>query len=179
MNRQQAIAMLRDYEPELRAIGVLSASVFGSVARDEAGPESDIDVAVRLGEGFSQGGLDCFWQLEQLQQRLSRLLGCKVDVVPEPVRKERLKAAIDRDRALVFQQSAAPPSGPYRQRASHLLCTQGMELADFEENRLLYDAIGYDTVHEDKLFDIVRNDLPSLYDAAQSALNGFRKNDAR
>jgi uncharacterized protein len=86
----------------LKAIGVLSASLFGSVARDEAGPDSDVDVAVRLDNGFSQGGLDYFWQLEQLQERLSRLLGCKVDVFTEPVRKERLKAAIDRDRALVF-----------------------------------------------------------------------------
>jgi predicted nucleotidyltransferase len=102
MDRQQVIATLRDYEPELKAIGVLSASVFGSVARDEAGPGSDVDVAVRLDNGFSQGGLDYFWQLEKLQERLSRLLGCKVDVVTEPVRKERLKTAIDRDRALVF-----------------------------------------------------------------------------
>jgi predicted nucleotidyltransferase len=102
MDRQQIIATLRDYEPELKAIGVLSASVFGSVARGEAGPDSDVDIAVRLDNGFSQGGIDYFWQLEQLGDRLSRLLGRKVDVVPEPVRKERLKAAIDRDRALVF-----------------------------------------------------------------------------
>jgi uncharacterized protein len=102
MDRQQVIATLRDYEPELKAIGVLSASVFGSVARNEAGSDSDVDVAVRLDSGFSQGGLDYFWQLEKLQERLSLLLGCKVDVVAEPVRKERLKAAIDRDRALVF-----------------------------------------------------------------------------
>lgn len=102
MNCQHVIATLRDYEPELKAIGVLSASVFGSVARGEAGPDSDVDVVVRLGEGFSQGGLDYFWQLEQLEQRLSRLLGCKVDVVTEPVRKERLRVAIDRDRALAF-----------------------------------------------------------------------------
>ena len=102
MDRQQVIATLRDCEPELRAIGVLSASVFGSVARDEAGPASDVDVAVRLDEGFSQGGLDYFWELQKLQERMSRLLGCKVDVVAEPARKERLKAAIDRDRALVF-----------------------------------------------------------------------------
>lgn len=102
MDRDHALAILRDHEPELKAIRVLSASVFGSTARGDAGPDSDVDVAVRLGNGFSQGGLDYFWQLERLQERLSRLLGCKVDVITEPVRKERLKAAIDRDRALVF-----------------------------------------------------------------------------
>lgn len=102
MNRQQAVAALRGYEPELKAIGVLSASVFGSVARDEAGNDSDVDIAVRLSKSFSKDGLDYFWQLEQLQQRLSRLLGCKVDVVTEPARKERSQKEIDRDRALAF-----------------------------------------------------------------------------
>ena len=77
-------------------------SLFGSTARNNAGPDSDIDIAVRLGENFSTGGFDHFWQLEQLQQRLSRMLGCKVDVVVEPVRKERFQNEIDRDRALAF-----------------------------------------------------------------------------
>jgi uncharacterized protein len=102
MDRQQVIATLRDHEPELKGIGVLSASVFGSLARNEAGPGSNVDIAVRLDDGFPQGGVDYFWQLEQLQDRLSRLLGCKVDVVTEPVRKERLQVAIDEDRAIVF-----------------------------------------------------------------------------
>ena len=102
MNRHQAIATLRECERELKALGVLSASVFGSVGRDEAGPDSDVDVVVRLDRNFSRGGLDYFWQLEQLQKRLSDLLGCKVDVVVEPVRKERLRAEVERDRALAF-----------------------------------------------------------------------------
>ena len=102
MDREHAIAILRDHEPELKAIGVLSASVFGSTARGDAGPDSDVDVAVRLADSFSSGGFDYFGRLDDVEQQLSRLLGCKVDVVTEPVRKERLKAAIDRDRALAF-----------------------------------------------------------------------------
>lgn len=102
MDREQATNTLRSVESELKAIGVLGASLFGSVARGESGPNSDIDVAVRLAENFSSGGLDYFWQLEQLQKRLSRLCGCKVDVVVEPARKQRLQNEIDRDRALVF-----------------------------------------------------------------------------
>jgi predicted nucleotidyltransferase len=76
-------------------------SLFGSTARGEADPE-DVDIAVRLGDDFSHGGFDYFWRLEQLQQRLSRLLGCNVDVVAEPVRKERFQTEINRDRALAF-----------------------------------------------------------------------------
>jgi uncharacterized protein with HEPN domain len=38
---------------------------------------------------------------------------------------------------------------------------------------------GYDAIEEDKRFDIVRNDLPSLYAAAESALQSFPENDTR
>jgi predicted nucleotidyltransferase len=102
MDRDQATATLRAYEPELKAIGVLSASVFGSVARGDAGPDSDVDVVVKLGKSFSVGGFDYFGQLEDLHRRLSAILGCKVDVIEEPVRKARLQAEIDRDRAFAF-----------------------------------------------------------------------------
>ena len=102
MMRQQAMAALRRFAPELKAMGVLSASVFGSVARDEAGRDSDVDIAVRLGEGFSRRGLDYVGRMMDLEERLSRLLGCKVDVIEEPVRKQRMQVEIDRDRVLVF-----------------------------------------------------------------------------
>ena len=99
MNRERAAAALKNFESEMKAIGVLSASLFGSVAR---GNDSDVDVAVRLSDDFSEGGFDYFARLEDLQLRLSDLLGCRVDVVEEPVRKPQLQAEIDRDRALVF-----------------------------------------------------------------------------
>ena len=101
MNREEAIAILRRHEPELKAAGVSSASLFGSTARGDAAP-ADVDVAVRLAENFPSGGLDYFYQLDELEKRLARLLGCKVDVVAEPVRKPRFQHEIDRDRALAF-----------------------------------------------------------------------------
>ena len=102
MTRDEVISVLREHEPEFKAAGVLSLSVFGSVARNDAAPDSDIDIAVRLADDFSSGGFDYFYQLEQLEQRLSRLLGRTVDVVTEPARKERFQHEIDRDRALAF-----------------------------------------------------------------------------
>ena len=102
MNRELVIATLRSHEPELKAAGVLSASVFGSTARGDAGVDSDVDVAVRLGEEFSSGGFDYFGRLEELERQLSRMLGCKVDVVEEPVRKQRFQTRIDADRAVAF-----------------------------------------------------------------------------
>ncbi len=102
MDREQALAALRIHERELKATGVLSVSVFGSTARGEAESDSDVDIAVRLSEGFSRGGFDYFGRLEALEQALSHMLGCQVDVVEEPVRKEGFQKQIDRDRALAF-----------------------------------------------------------------------------
>jgi len=99
--RDQVIAILKAHEHEIRAAGVQSVSLFGSLARGE-NPVHDVDVAVRLGESFSERGLDYFSRLDDLERRLSELLGYRVDVVEEPVRKHRFQQEIDRDRALAF-----------------------------------------------------------------------------
>jgi len=57
--------------------GALKPRVFGSVARGEAGPQSDIDLLVKMEEGRS------LLDLSALAQDLRDLLGVKVDVVSE------------------------------------------------------------------------------------------------
>src|ERR1017187_4719408 len=101
MNRDQVIRALKAHEQELRAVGVVSVSLFGSTARGEPDP-GDVDIAVRLAENFSHGGFDYFGRLEDLEQHLSQMLACTVDVVEDPVRKERFQKEIDKDRALAF-----------------------------------------------------------------------------
>lgn len=101
MEREQVIAILKAYEPELRAAGVASVSLFGSLARGES-PAHDVDVVVRLRENFSKPGLNYITRLEDLQRRLSEILGRKVDLIEEPARKERLQREIDKDRVLAF-----------------------------------------------------------------------------
>jgi predicted nucleotidyltransferase len=46
MRRDDVIARLKETEPALREFGVAALYLFGSHARDEAGPDSDIDVFV-------------------------------------------------------------------------------------------------------------------------------------
>lgn len=48
VDRADAIARLKAHEAELRAMGVTGLSLFGSVARGEARPGSDVDVVARL-----------------------------------------------------------------------------------------------------------------------------------
>ena len=48
MNKSDALATLKRSEPALRARGVRRAAVFGSVARGEHRPNSDIDIMVEI-----------------------------------------------------------------------------------------------------------------------------------
>ena len=48
MEREAAIARLKRNKANLRALGLARLSLFGSTARGEASPESDVDLAVTL-----------------------------------------------------------------------------------------------------------------------------------
>ncbi len=50
MRRDEALRLLAEHRDEIRALGVRSLALFGSVARDEARPDSDVDVLVELEE---------------------------------------------------------------------------------------------------------------------------------
>ena len=95
---EQVIATLRMHEAELREAGIRRLSLFGSVARGDAGPDSDVDLAAEL-EPEARIGLV---GLVALERRLAGLLGRPVDLLPEPVEKARLRAGIERDRRRAF-----------------------------------------------------------------------------
>ena len=69
-------------------MGAGSLSLFGSVARDEAGPDSDVDVLVELGRP-----MDLF-DLGRLQVRLEEILGQHVDLVLPETLRPRLRASV-------------------------------------------------------------------------------------
>ncbi len=75
MKLAEAQHILSEHYPNLKKRYKISAlSIFGSVARNEAGPNSDIDILVQFAE--TPGLLEFIG----LQQRLELLLGCKVDL---------------------------------------------------------------------------------------------------
>ena len=89
----QVLTTLRAHEAELRAAGVLRLSLFGSVARGDAGADSDVDLVAELDPEARIG----LFRLVTLEWRLSELLGRPVDLLPEPVGAPRLRASIERD----------------------------------------------------------------------------------
>lgn len=61
--------------PALKKAGVLKSAIFGSFARGDSGPESDVDLLIEFPEGKTM--LD----LIELQGNLESALGKKVDIV--------------------------------------------------------------------------------------------------
>ena len=98
MDRIVVIARLKAHEAEFRAMGVAGLSLFGSVARGEAGADSDVDLAARFDPAAEVGMV----KYGAILQHLRPVSSAPVDLVGEPARTPRMQAEIDRDRALVF-----------------------------------------------------------------------------
>jgi hypothetical protein len=101
MKREVAVAILKAHASELKALGVISLSLFGSTARDEARDDSDVDVVVTLVPG-PEKGLAYLGRIDDLKDRLSAMLGHSVDLIVEPTSRPRIQDEIDRDRHLAF-----------------------------------------------------------------------------
>lgn len=102
MDRDQVISVLRTREGELRRAGIVSVSLFGSVARDSAGDVSDVDLAIRFAPERRPRGFAYFGFLEDLEEELANALGRAVDVIEEPTVRPRLQDMIDHDRVRAF-----------------------------------------------------------------------------
>ena len=98
MTQAEALVRLRASERAIRAMGVERLSMFGSTARGNARPGSDIDLAVVFADAAHVG----LFKYAIISDRLERILGGKVDLVCEPAAKPRVQARIDRDRVRVF-----------------------------------------------------------------------------
>ncbi len=98
LTRGQAISVLRARESELRARGVLSLALFGSVARGEARPDSDVDVMVVIDDGRKFSLID----LAGLRLYLCDLLGRDVEIVERDYLKPFLRDGILAEAVEVF-----------------------------------------------------------------------------
>ena len=98
MKQDEVTAKLRVHEPELRAAGVARLSLFGSTARNEARPESDIDLLAAFDDAQSLSLLDMIG----IENRLTDLLGQPVDLIEEGTLKPRAQANVSREAVRAF-----------------------------------------------------------------------------
>jgi predicted nucleotidyltransferase len=98
MDKDAVIATLRAHRADLERMGVIHAALFGSVARGEAGPDSDIDIAIDLNDEMITG----IWAYVGIQQHIGALLRGEVDVHDRAALKPYVREAADRDAVYAF-----------------------------------------------------------------------------
>lgn len=88
MNQDEFFARLDPYRAELARVGVRRLGVFGSVARGEAGPDSDVDILVEFNT------VPDLFEFAALRDRLAEILGRPVDLTTPQALKPRLRSRI-------------------------------------------------------------------------------------
>ena len=98
MNADGALTTLRQNEPALRARGISHAALFGSVARGDNRPDSDIDILVEFDPGahvtvFDYVGIKAF---------IAGLFREPVDLIDREALKPHLRGPSERDAIYAF-----------------------------------------------------------------------------
>jgi hypothetical protein len=94
--RERVLEILRGHESELRARGVNRLMLFGSTARGDVEPGSDVDLLIEV-DAASRFGLFAF-----LENDLAGLLGRPVDLAFPDAMRPRLRTAVLREAVEVF-----------------------------------------------------------------------------
>lgn len=92
MNRDEVLGLLREHKETLtQRFGVVELALFGSVARDRAEEESDVDILVRFdGPATSKRYFGVQFYIEDL-------LGRPVDLVTAKALRKELRPFVERE----------------------------------------------------------------------------------
>ena len=91
MRRDEVVRQLKAEQARLIKLKVKSLAVFGSVARDEANPTSDLDILVEF------DGPATFDRYMDVKIFLEDLLNCSVDLVTRKGIRPELAPSIERE----------------------------------------------------------------------------------
>jgi hypothetical protein len=91
MRRDEVLHILSEHRTELNHAGVQTLACFGSVARDEARLDSDIDLLVEFSSRSS------FARYMDLKFLLEDLLGRRVDLVTPKAIRPQMRGGIERE----------------------------------------------------------------------------------
>jgi uncharacterized protein len=98
MDKQQILDCLRENELALRKRGVTHAALFGSRARSDDRPDSDIDILIDLAPEAPVG----VWEYSGLKTYIANLFEGPVDVVSLETLKPHIRPAATADAVYAF-----------------------------------------------------------------------------
>lgn len=88
--------------PILLPWGIKKVAIFGSVARHEETPESDIDILVELKPREERPTLGLKWF--GLEEDLSKALGRRVDLVTEEDLSPYIRSYVEKDKIIIYEE---------------------------------------------------------------------------
>jgi uncharacterized protein len=91
MGREDVLTLLKAHRNEIERFGVESLRLFGSVAREEASADSDVDLLVKFRESPTFSGY------MKLRIFLEDLLDARVDLVTESGLREAVRPFVEKD----------------------------------------------------------------------------------
>lgn len=95
MKRDEVLNTLKHNKILVEQYGIKSLYLFGSTARDEARPDSDVDLLVEFNRPLG------LFEFIELQQKLESILRCKVDLGTKRSLKQQIRAEVLREAILV------------------------------------------------------------------------------
>jgi predicted nucleotidyltransferase len=98
MNRQEILDRLRENEHALRERGVTHAALFGSRARGDNRPDSDIDIMIEI----EPGKVEDLYTYVGLKSYIASLFSDPVDVVDRQALKPRIRPPAEGDAVYAF-----------------------------------------------------------------------------
>ena len=99
---EQVIEKLQAHRRELEELGVRHAALFGSMARNEAREDSDIDIAVTFADTDDMKGAGYFGAYQEVMERLEALFAVDVDLTDERMMRPAIRPAYESDHIRAF-----------------------------------------------------------------------------
>ncbi len=97
------IGVLKDIREDLRESGIVHAGVFGSTARGNDTPDSDVDIVIDIDEERLGDVLDLIAVADRIAKAVRmRLPGAAVDVADLHMLKPRVREAVEREAVYAF-----------------------------------------------------------------------------
>ena len=88
--------------PVLLPCGIRRVTVYGSYARGEETPESDIDLLVELAPPGDRSPIGLKWF--GMEEELERLLGRHVEIVTEDALSPYVRPHVDREKVVLYDE---------------------------------------------------------------------------